>query len=375
VRARGALTVVFFAHGALFATWAARIPAVQRRLELGNGELGLALLGATLGGVLSLPVAGWLVSRAGSRPVVLAFLPVYALFLPLLAVAPNLPVLVAMLFGFGVGAGTVDVAMNAHGLEVERRRAKPILSSLHAGWSFGGLAGAAAAGGLAAWGVGAREHFAAAALLLGVAGVAASRLLLPATVDRPSEPVRLARPPRQLAILGVVAFCGLLAEGAAMDWSAVYLAGPLAAAPAVAALAFAVFSAAMASFRLAGDVLTTRWGPAALTRRGAVVAASGLTLGLVVAEPAFALVGFACMGAGLAALVPVAFRAAGSLPGIPPAVGIAALTSVGYSAFLVGPPLIGFAGALVGLRTALALVVAALVVLAVLAPATRVAAE
>jgi MFS family permease len=370
-RARAAVTVVFFAHGALFGTWVARIPAIQNDLALGEAELGIALFGATLGGLVGLVLAGWIVSRNGSRTAVARGEPLFALLLPPLAVAPNLPSLAAALFAFGVAAGAVDVAMNAHGLAVERRRGRPILSSFHAGWSFGGLAGAAAGALAARADVDPLLHFACTALVLGASALLASRWLLPTEADRSETPARLCRPPRRLAALGVLAFCGLFAEGAAADWSAVYLAGPLASGAGVAALGFAAFSVAMASFRLVGDRLTTRWGPVALTRRGGLLAGGGLALALLIGEPAAALVGFACMGAGLAAIVPIAFRAAGSLPGVPAGVGIAALTTVGYGAFLVGPPLIGLTAELIGLPRALAIVVLLLGCLVLLARSTQ----
>lgn len=370
--ARAAVAFTFFAHGALFGTWVGRIPAVADELGLGEGELGGVLFAATLGAVVSLPLAGWVVSKRGSRTTVARALPVYALLLPALALAPNALLLALALFGFGLGAGALDVAMNAHGLAVERRYERPILSSFHAAWSAGGLAGAGGGSLVAAAAIDPGPHFGGAALLLGVVGLAMSRLLLPPAADKPPEGSRLRWPSRGLAALGVLAFCGLFAEGAASDWSAVYIAGPLDGGAAVAALGFAFFSVAMALFRLVGDRLTVAWGPVALIRRGGLLAGGGLALALVLDHPMAALVGFFCMGAGLAAVVPIVFRAAGSVPGFPAGAGIAALTTVGYSAFLVGPPVIGLAAELVGLRTALGLVVVLLALLAALAPRANV---
>jgi MFS family permease len=366
-QARLAVTSLFVAHGSLFGTWVARIPAVQDDLDLGEGELGVALLFITFGAILAMPVAGWVVAREGSRATARQSVVVYAALLPVVALAPNLVVLGLALLLFGAAAGALDIAMNAHGLEVERRYERPILSSFHAGWSFGGLAGAGI-GALAAWaGVDALSHFAVVAVVVGVGALLASRELLPGGADRPESPPRLARPPRRLLLLAVLAFCGLFAEGAAADWSAVYLAGPLDAGAGVAALGFAAFSTTMVAFRLLGDRLTTHWGPVALMRRGGIVAGGGLAAALLIGHPAVALAGFACMGAGLATVVPVAFRAAGSIPGVPAGVGIAALTTVGYSAFVVGPPLIGFVAELAGLPLALGIVVVLLGVLAALA--------
>jgi MFS family permease len=366
-RARLAVTSLFFAHGLLFGTWVARIPAVQDDLDLGEGELGVALLFVTFGATLAMPIAGWVVAHEGSRATARLAVVVYAALLPFVALAPNLVLIALALLLFGAAAGALDIAMNAHGLEVERRYTRPILSSFHAGWSFGGLAGAGI-GALAAWaGVDPLPHFAAVAVVVSVGGLLASAELLPVGSDRPESPPRLARPPRRLLLLAVLAFCGLFAEGAAADWSAVYLAGPLDAGAGVAALGFAAFSTTMVAFRLLGDSLTSRWGPVAMMRLGGIVAGGGLAAALLIGHPAAALAGFACMGAGLAAVVPVAFRAAGSIPAVPAGVGIAALTTVGYSAFVVGPPVIGFAAEVVGLPLALGIVVALLGLLAALA--------
>jgi MFS family permease len=368
--ARAAVTTVFLLHGTLFGTWAARIPAAKEDLGLSTGELGLALLFTTLGGLVAMPVAGWIVAREGSRTTARQALVLFALLLPALALAPSLPALAVALLLFGAAAGALDVAMNAHGLAVERLYARPILSSFHAGWSFGGLIGAGVGAIAAAAGLEPLPHFVLVTFVVVPVGLAASGRLLPNAADRPPEPLRLGRPPRRLAALAVLAFCGLFAEGVVADWSAVYLDEPLGAGEAVAALGFAAFSIAMAAGRLVGDRLTLRWGPSALTRRGGLLAGGALAVALVVGAPPLAIVAFGCMGLGLAAFVPVVFRAAGSLPGLPAGMGIAALTTVGYTAFLVGPPAIGFAAQVVGLPTALGLVVALLAVLVVLAPQT-----
>ncbi|HSC90652.1 MAG TPA: MFS transporter [Gaiellaceae bacterium] len=374
-RARVAVTFVFFAHGALFGTWVARIPAVKADLGLGEAELGVALAGAAIGTLAALPVAGVTTARRGSRSGTAWGLPVFAALLPLLALAPSLPTLFLALFAFGAAAAMLDVAMNAHSLAVEQVRGRPILSSFHAGWSFGGLAGAALGAAAAASGLDPVANFVLAAVIFGVPGLALGRLLLPAEADRPEAPPRLAKPPRRLAALAVLAFCGLFAEGAAADWSAVYLDESVGSSAGTAALAYACFSIAMAVTRLAGDRLTTRWGPVTVTRVGALLAAAGLWAAIVVGTVPAAMVAFACMGVGIATVVPIVFRAAGSIPGLPAGAGIAALTTVGYAGFLVGPPLIGVVAEATSLPAALGIVVALLLLLASLARATRPASE
>lgn len=366
-RARVGVTALFVAHGALIGTWVARIPAIKDDLDLSEGGLGLVLLCATLGGFVFMPLAGWIVAHEGSRATARQSLVAMALLVPALAWAPNPLLLAAALFAFGAALGSLDVAMNAHGLVVEAHYGRPILSSFHAGWSLGGLVGAGA-GALVAWaGVNPLPHFTAAAVVFGAIGLLGSAGLLPSEADRPEAPPRIGRPPRRLAVLAALAFCGLLAEGAVADWGAVYLAESLDTGAAVAALGFAAFSVAMVAGRLLGDALTSRWGPVALTRRGAALAGGALAIALIVGNPVVALLAFACMGAGIAAMVPIFFRAGGSLPGVPASVGIATLTTAGYTAFLVGPPAIGFAAEAVGLPLALGICVVLLAVLVALA--------
>jgi hypothetical protein len=369
---RAAVTVVFVVHGAVFGTWAARIPAVREDLGLTDGELGLALLALALGSFAGLPLAAWTVARGGSRATAARGLVVFAMLLPLVPLAPSLTLLAAVLFCFGAASAAADVAMNAHGLAVEGRYPRPIFASLHAGWSFGGLTGAAVAGLVARAGIGAEPHFTVVATVLAVTGLVASARLLPSEADRAEQPAGLRRPPLRLLPLALVAFCVLFGEAAAHDWSAVYVAGPLAGGEGVAAFAFAAFATAMTLFRLAGDRLAAFLGPARTIRLGGFVAAGGLSLALLGGRPVVAVAGFALVGVGLAGSVPILFRAAGSLPGLPPGHGIASLTTVGYAAFVVGPPVVGFAADAIGLAAALWIVVALLVMVVPLVSTTEI---
>ena len=262
----------------------------------------------------------------------------------------------------------MNVSANVQGLALERRYGRPILSSFHAAFSTGGLTGAGLGALAAALGVGTHAHLGGVALLLALVGLVLAPRLLPPDPDEPRLPV-FVRPPRVLLALGAAAFCTLLAEGAAVDWSAVYLSRSLGAAAAVAALGYAGFSLAMAASRTVGDRLNARFGPVALARGGGLLAAAGLGLGLASGSTPAALVGFLAMGAGLGVVVPVLFRAGGSTPGVSAGVGVAAVSLIGWLGFLSGPPAIGFAASAVGLRAALGLVVLATLGLAVLAGA------
>jgi MFS family permease len=371
--ARLAVTLTFFLNGAVFGSWAARLPALQDRLGLQEGALGVALAFSALGSLLAMPVAGWLSARSGSRRTTRLALALFSLAVPLAAAAPAYGPLLVGTFLVGATTGALDVAMNAHGVAVERRYGRAILSSLHAAWSGGGLAGAAVGAAVAGLGVDARAHLAAAGGLALVIGALATRRLLAASEDEAADdgaPL-LAWPSRKLLALGVVAFCGLMAEGSAADWSAVYVDDALAAGAGLAGLAYAAFSLAMLGGRLVGDRLADAWGPVALVRRGGLLASVGLGAALVIGEPPAALVGFTCLGAGIAAIVPVVFRGASQAPGIAPGVALAAVSTMGYCGFLVGPPAIGGVAQATSLPLALGLVVLLTVIIVLLAGRTR----
>jgi MFS family permease len=346
------VTGVYFLNGAVFSAWYARLPAIQERLDLSPGELGIALLGAPLGLLAAQPAAGALAARVGSRPVVAAA-PLYlgAVVLPALAV--DLPTLLVAVLLVGAANGVLDIAMNAQGLAVERAARAQLFSSLHAAFSFGALAGAALSGAVAAAGIAPLPHLAASAAVGAAVAAALTPRLLHDRGDARSP--RFARPSRRLAVLGVIAFCALLAEGAVFDWSSVYLRTEADASAGLAPLGLAAFSLLMGVGRLLADHSAARAGAAATARGGALLAALGLGLALALAAPAPAIVGFALMGFGLSAVFPLTLRASG-YAGEAPAPSLAAVSTLGYTGFLAGPPLIGLLAEASDLRVALALV-------------------
>ena len=370
--ARTAVTVVFFASGAAYGSFVSRIPALKEKLDASESELGLVLLAGAIGSVLTLPLAGWLAGRVGSRLVTRAALAAVAATLPLLAIAPSLVAFALVFALFGACTSTLDLAMNAHGVAVEERYARPIFSSFHASWSIGGLVAAGVGGAAAALGVSPLAQLSGVALVIAAIFVWSSRGLLPREADARPADSGFRRPSPALLALAALAFAGLLAEGAAADWSGVYLDDSVGTGEAAATAGFAAFAATMTLGRLVGDRLTEAWGPVSLTRRAGLLAAAGMALALGMGDVVSGVVGFACLGLGLATVVPTVFRAAGRRASSPGA-GIAAVSTVGYSAFLVGPPAIGFLAEAVGLRAALAVLVGLCLLIAALAGATRVA--
>jgi len=369
-RARFAITAIFALNGALFASAFARLPAIQDRAGISDGQLGLALLCAMLGLLSSQPVAGALVSRFGSRPVALGGAVGYALGLVPVALSESFAGLLASMFAIGLLSGPLDVAMNVHGLTVERRLRRPILSGLHAAFSFGALAGSAVGGLVAGLGVSVVTHLTVVAGLGTLLAISLTRLLLPPHADAAPEGPRLARPTRALALIGVFAICAVLSEGAVSDWAAIYLHDEVGTGQGTAAAGLAVFSLAMGIGRLAGDRLSVALGAERLARAGASLAAIGIGFSLLAQSPPAAFAGLFLAGLGLATLFPLALRAAAAR-GESPGPAVAAVSAMGYIGFLAGPPTIGGLSELVGLRAALLVVVACCSLAAVLAGAVR----
>ena len=361
---RCAVSALFFVNGAILASWVPYVPMVKQRLGIGDGLLGVVLLFMAIGALGALPFAGTLVGRLGSRTVSVGAGLGLCLSLPLPILAPT-PFLVALaLLFFGAFNSTLDVAMNAQAVEVEQRRGRALMSSFHAMFSVGGLAGALLSSVIIAAGVGAADHILAAALLGSVA-ILIARSALIAVAPSPS-PV-FVRPTRGLLGLGVLALCALLAEGAIGDWSAVYLMDSRGASQSVAAAGFAAFSLAMAGGRFAGDHVARRLGAACLLRLSGALAAGGLLLALIVNEPVIAIAGFGLVGLGVANLIPVIFSAAGRAYAVAPGHGLAAVATTGYVGFLAGPPAIGLAAEVAGLPAALGIVALACAAVAIAA--------
>jgi MFS family permease len=358
-----AVAGAFMLNGLSFGVWAARIPAVKTQTGLDEAGLGFALLGASIGAVLTMTFGGWLGSRFGTHvmtPLTAVGCAVMTVFIG--ASWDFASVTIALLL-FGMLQGTMDVSMNANGMAVEHAGAGPIMSRLHASWSIGAFAGALVSTQVAALGIPVFPEFAVAGAGLAIGGVVLRFTMLP---DRHAEGGgRLRLPTRPLALLGALALFGLMAEGSATDWSGVYLQSTMNASQGVAGLAVTTFTGSMAVARLAGDRLSLRLGSTRLVSGGAALAALGLALALAVQIPAVAIVGFGLMGLGLAAVVPTLFRAAGSQPGIPASVGIAAVSTMGYAGGLIGPPVIGTVARATTLRGSLLIILATLVVLTV----------
>lgn len=362
---RIAVTGVFAVHGLLFASWTAHIPHVKVSLGLTDGTLGFALLGAPLGSVCAMVASAYLLPRIGSRRIVQIALVGYCATGPLVGLTGSLPGLLGALFVWGAFQGSLDVAMNTQAITVERAERRALMSGLHGSWSIGSFAGA----GIGALAVGAGITLTSQLLVLGTLAVLAAGLLttrmLPDGADQHGaakaadgsgrSSATVSRWSGGMVLLGAIAFASMLCEGASADWASVYMAGPLHAAAVESGLGYATFALAMMTIRLSGNRLLTRYPSNRLLPTLAALATVGFTVGLLIGRPIAALAGFACLGVGLALVVPAVFSAAGRIPGLHPGTAVATVSACGWAGFVCGPPLIGRLASLSSLPTALIL--------------------
>lgn len=349
-RARFADSVVFGILGAMFATWAVRIPAVSRSLALSEGDIGIALLGLAIGSVIGLMTSGVLVSRYGGQRVIRVGLGIYSLALLFVAFANGLFMLVGVIVLFGFGKGVIDVAANAQGVRIEQSYSGQIMGSFHALFSGGGLVGAGFGAVATSFGLSVRVHFALISVSLLIIGFVASMWLLPKDGTTTTE-TTVTLPSRRLVGFCAIGFCALFIEGVGNDWSAVLLEASGASAT-IATLGFAAFSVTMMLGRFLADQAVAWTGPKRFLRIAAVISAFGIVLTLF-SRPIIILFGFGILGLGLAGIMPIALSVAGKHdPAVPAERAIAAVSTAGYGGFAVGPVMIGFIAETTSLRAA-----------------------
>ena len=366
-----AIGLVFASDSILFGSWVAHIPYVKTKLGLSDSELGLLLFAMPAGLLLMNPFTGWIIARLGEARTCFwsAVGVTVSICIPLNA--PNPAVLAVGLFLLGMSAALINVAMNTAATNLERARGIVIMSSCHGMWSLGGLLGSGIAGAIIALHVSPPVHVMVTAGLV----LLLTFLLQPTLARIPStsrsdtgekadqsQPGQsrpgssFVRPNRDLLLMILIGLALAMGEGAAFDWSAVYLRETLGASSQVAALGFASFSLTMTGFRFLGDVIIPKIGAKRWLQIGGVLAASGLLFAIALPYPPTALVGFALLGVGCSLGAPILYAAALRVPGIPPAAGLATFATFSFIGFLAGPPIIGFVAEGFGLYYGLGLV-------------------
>lgn len=368
----------FLLPGLALATWSARIPAIKAGLGLSDGMLSLGLLAIGVGAVVSMQAVGHVIDRHGSAAAMVPSAGLLGAGLVGPGLSRDSAELIGALFFLGACLGWLDVAMNAHAVQVERAYGRPIMASFHAMYSIGGLGGALYGSVLARAGVSPAVTFAAIGVPLAALVISAGRWLLPGASPQPAPPASTAGKDGQprhwtgpVLLLGVLGLFSFLDEGSASDWSSVYLHDSLHSSAAVAPLAYATFSITMAIGRLVGDRIVARLGRVVVVRYGAAIAAAGLLAGLLASTPAAGIVGFGALGAGLSCIVPQVFTAAGNLDPQRAGRQVARVSSLSYLGVLLGPVVIGAIATVVGLPVALGLPVLLALMVALSARAVR----
>jgi MFS family permease len=370
---RLAVSASFLLQGLCFSTWASRIPTIQQKLHLSETALGGVLLAVPVGLIASLPITGWLVAKYGSRNLTVISVLLYSGVLPLLGLAQTTTQLMAALVLYGFGSNMANISVNTQGVGVEALYGKSILATFHGVWSLAGFLGAALGTGMIGWGIPPLQHFTLMALVIWV-GVALMRpYLVPADAPSPADQPLFVLPDKSLMLLGVLAFCSLLSEGTMFDWSGVYFKKIVLAEKAWVGLGFAAFMSMMATGRFIADEFANRFGRGRTLQVSGLLTTSGLALAVIFPTLVMTSIGFMLVGLGVSSVVPLVYSAAGKSRTMPAGVALAAVSTVGFAGFLLGPPLIGLVAGATSLRVSFAII--AFMGLAVAALARRATAD
>lgn len=357
---RGLFTVL----GVFSAVWGVHIPSVKHQYALGEAALSLVLVAAALGAIAALFFAGRVIGRLGARNAAAVCAVVMAATLSMVLHWPGLPWLLASMLVFGASLSVYDVAINTEGSVLETAGGRPIMGSLHGMFSVGAMGGAALASGLLRAGVPAAWQLAVVAVVVALCILAGSRWMLPTPAATAKPKVHFTWPRGALLIMGLLTFAGMSAEGVMFDWCVLYLQQEVRMPHELAALGYSACAGAMAVMRFAADRLRARHSEQRLLQVSGTITAVSMAVVLLVGQPWVAIVGCGLVGAGLAMIVPILYGAASRVPGTTPAAAIAAVSSIGYAGFMVGPPLIGVIAQHASLTAAMAVVVVAATILA-----------
>lgn len=348
-----AVNAIFFINGFLHANLASRLPRLQEIFSLSNGTLGLILLSTSIGAVFAMPFTGWLIIQNGSRRIGIISIFSYCIFFPLVTWMPGIAGLMGLFFLMGITAGMLDVSMNAQAVMIERGMGKPIMTSFHALFSIGMAAGALSGAMFENFSFSLFQHL----LMITTACLMAALWVRYYLIhDKPAskgEGPAFQLPNAAMVSIGVIAFCCMLGEGAMADWSTNYMEKITLAPAALAPIGLSAFALAMTIGRVFGDRARAAFGDKKLMVVCGLTACLGLSISLLWNTPAVVIGGFFMVGLGLSVIVPIAYSIAGNSSSVSPGVGLAMVTTVGYSGFLFGPPIIGFLADWESLRFAL----------------------
>lgn len=353
---RTALGSMFFFIGLCFSSWAARIPDIQTKFQLSEGQLGTLLLFLPLGSMLGLPIAGWSVHHYGSRRVIMIGSFVYAMTLPLIGLSPNTYFLVPVLILFGMLGNIMNISLNTQALDLEDQMGKSILASFHGLWSMAGFTGAGLGAGLIFFNFTPAAHFTVVMGISFIIIVLAQGYLVKEEKASDGGGMVLRRPDDLLMRIGLIAFLGMMCEGCMFDWSGVYFKKIVEAEPSLIALGYVAFMGAMASGRFITDKVVARFGRVAVLQVSGLLIFLGLSLSVAFPNVYAATFGFFLVGLGVASIIPVSYSIAGRSKLYSPSIALALVSTISFFGFLIGPPLIGFMAELFSLPLSFAMI-------------------
>lgn len=353
---RAAVATFFFIQGLNFASWASRIPDIQSQLGLSDGELGGVLFALPVGLMASLPLSGWLVARFGSRHVTIIAAILYASTLPLIGLVQAPWQLAGVLFVYGMWGNLGNIAINTQAVGTEALYGRSIIASFHGVWSLAGFTGAAIGTLLISLNVIPFYHFCLISGLAYLMALLAYRYTLPQDATRDNSQPLFVKPDRNLLLLGLIAFCGMFSEGAMFDWSGVYFHKVVNAPKELTTLGYVAFMSTMAGGRFIGDWLAVRLGVKRLIQMNGTLIALGLLTAVLFPYLVTATIGFMLVGIGVSTIVPLVYGTAGKSKTMAAGVALAAVSSISFFGFLLGPPMIGFIAQAANLRWSFAIV-------------------
>ncbi len=350
-----AISLYFFFAGLVFSSWASRIPDVKDMFALNEAELGAVLFMLPLGALLALPVAGWVVHRLGSKLASVSSLLLYTVLLFLISKAHSVWSISIVLFLFGVIGNFANIAMNTQGLSVQQVLKKPILSGLHAMWSLGAFLAAAITGWTMSVGYSMEIHFGMVAIAAALVALFFSfSLIKDEAADHPQKVFVL--PNRALLLMGVICFCVAMSEGAMADWSSLYYRQVVHELNKVSTIGYTAFAFCMALGRFFGDRLLQALGYSTVLKLNGMLVCIGMSLAIAINTAEAVIIGFALVGFGVSSVIPIVYMLSAKSKSMAPSAAIAAVSSIGFTGFLFGPPIIGFIAKETGLRMALSIV-------------------
>ncbi len=355
---RIAVSVFFFIAGLTFASWASRIPDIKTKLQLTEAGLGAVLFALPVGQLVSLPLSGWLTSRFGSRQMLIGAAILFPLTLLLLALAATTWQLIAALFFFGLWANLINIAMNTQAVGVEKMYGRSIMASFHGLWSLAGFTGAAIGSLFVSADISPLLHFSIVCTLTGLLVFTFYKNTLPNSFESNSAQPLFVKPDRRILMLGLIAFCCMVCEGAMADWSGVYFQKVVQTPVAYTTLGFVAFMGTMATGRFLGDNLVTKFGVKNILQISGILIAAGLMTLVLLPFTATAIAGCLLVGFGVSCVVPVIFSLAGKSTGMSPGLALAAVSTISFLGFLIGPPLIGFIAQAASLRWSFTIIAA-----------------